>query len=79
MILERGWSTRPEAAAYLQGPRYAAQVEGLKAHVSNHGGLRVASQCVFIPDGMLTTAGVRGSRPTALIAAFGTFNQIRTT
>ena len=77
VILELGWSSRLAAAAYLQGPRYGAQVDGLKAHVSNLGAFRVASQCVFIRDGVLTTAGLRGSRPAALIEALGAFNQIQ--
>jgi len=76
VILELGWSSRIAAEAYLQGPRYAAQAKGLKAHVSSLGAFRVASQVVFIRDGVLTTAGLRGSRPASLIEALGAFNQV---
>ncbi len=76
-ILELGWASRIAAEAYLRGDAYAAQAEALKAHVSALGAFRVERQCVFIRDGVLTTAGLRGSRPAELIEALGAFNQTR--
>jgi hypothetical protein len=36
----------------------------------------VSGVYTFIRDGKLTTAGLRGSRPAALIEALGAYNQI---
>ena len=74
-ILELGWSSRLAAEAYLAGPAYAGQAEGLRAHVGALDAFRVVRQCVFIRDGVLTTAGLRGSRAAELIEALGARNQ----
>ena len=76
-ILELGWTSRLAAEAYLAGPAYAGLAEGLGAHVAALGAFRVVRQCVFIRDGVLTTAGLRGSRAAELIEALGALNQTR--
>lgn len=74
-IVEVGFASRLDAAAYLAGEAYRRQAEGLREHVSDLGAFLVSRQCVFIRDGVLTTAGLRGSRAAELIAALGALNQ----
>ena len=74
-IVEVGWTDRLAAEAFLAGGAYAALAEGLATHVAALGAFLVTRQCVFIRDGVLTTAGLRGSRPAELIAALGALNQ----
>lgn len=76
-ILEVGWPSRIGAETFVRSERYAQQAEGLKTEVSALGAFLVVRQCVFIRDGVLTTAGLRGSRPAELIEALGAFNQVQ--
>ncbi|MGI3778442.1 MAG: EthD domain-containing protein [Janthinobacterium lividum] len=74
-ILELCWPHRLAAEAFLSGPRYAALAGDMAAHVSALGCFLVSGVYTFIRDGALTTAGLRGSRPAALIERLGALNQ----
>ncbi|RYE94853.1 MAG: hypothetical protein EOO75_00870 [Myxococcales bacterium] len=75
-ILELGWPGRLAAESYLRSTRHAAQAGALGAHVKALGAFQVAGVYTFCRDGVLTTAGLRGSRPAALIEALGAANQV---
>jgi hypothetical protein len=75
-ILEVAWTDRLAAEAWLRSDAYAAQAKALSSHVSDLGAFLVKGVYTFIRDGRLSTAGLRGSRPAALIEQLGAFNQI---
>ncbi len=74
-ILELCWPTRLAAESFLAGDRYASLSDGMATHVSALGCFLVTGVHTFIRDGVLTTAGLRGSRAAALIEQLGALNQ----
>jgi EthD domain len=55
---------------------FQASIAGQRKHVRNLTAFAVGGVFTFVRDGKLTTAGLRGSRPAALIKRLGSNNQI---
>jgi hypothetical protein len=75
-MLEIAWRDRLQAESYFAGDAHAARSAALAGHVGAIGAWRVKGSYTFIRDGVLTTAGLRGSRAAALIDRLGARNQV---
>lgn len=75
-LLEVAWTDRILADRWLSGPAQARHSDALAATVGSIGAFLVEGTYTYIRDGILTTAGLRGSRAAMLIEALGATNQV---
>jgi len=61
---------------FLDSSTYQKTLEKQKEHVSHLSAFRVSGVFTYIRDGVLTTAGLRGSRAAELIRDLGAINQV---
>jgi hypothetical protein len=61
---------------FLASKVYEKMLEAQKEHVSHLSAFRVSGVFTYIRDGVLTTAGLRGSRAAELIRDLGAINQV---
>ncbi len=76
-LIETAWVSRLAATAYQDSEAYAEMADRLGSVTSAMGAYLVSGVYTFIRDGRLTTAGLRGSRPAALIEKMGALNQTK--
>jgi hypothetical protein len=74
-IVEIGFETSLSAARFFESNEFQATVEGQAAHLRSMAVFLVTGVYTYIRDGVLTTAGLRGSRPAELIEKLGALNQ----
>lgn len=74
-LLEVAWQDRLAAETFLASDRYAQLAADIAPHCATLGAFRVKGVYTYIRDAVLTTAGLRGSRPAMLIDALGASNQ----
>ncbi len=64
------------ARAFFATELYQATVEGQSKHVRSLGVFLVTGVYTYVRDGIVTTAGLRGSRAAEMIEQLGTANQL---
>ncbi len=74
-LVEIAWTSRLAAEAFLAGEAYRPHADALARHTSALGAFLVGGVYTFIRDGILTPAGLRGSRAAELIERLGARNQ----
>jgi hypothetical protein len=76
-MIEIGFATALAARTFFETDAYKATVPGLAANVRTLGVFLVTGVYTFIRDGVMTQAGLRGSRAAELIAGIGATNHAR--
>lgn len=74
-IIEIGFDTALSARAFFETATYQDTVAGQSQHVRNLGVFLVSGMYTYVRDGMITMAGLRGSRQAEIIEEIGAANQ----
>ena len=74
-VMEIGFDDALGARRFFEGEVFRVSLQNQARHVKALAACRVAAVHVFVRDGAITTAGLRGADSAALITAFGAVNQ----
>jgi hypothetical protein len=76
-VIEIGFASAFTARQFRESDIYRATVEDQRKHLRSVGAFLVTGIYTYVRDGVITTAGLRGSRTAALIERIGAVNQTR--
>jgi hypothetical protein len=76
-MIEIGFASGLAARTFFETDAYKATVPGLTENVRSLGVFLVTGVYTFVRDGVMTTAGLRGSRAAEIIATVGATNHMR--
>jgi hypothetical protein len=65
------------AGKFRESEAYRATIEDQRKHLRSVGAFLVAGIYTYVRDGVITTAGLRGSRTAELVERIGAVNQTR--
>jgi hypothetical protein len=74
-VIEIGFASALAAHEFCESETYRATVEEQRGHLRSVGAFLVTGVYTYIRDGVITTAGLRGSRTAELIERIGAVNQ----
>jgi hypothetical protein len=75
-MIEIGFATALAARTFFETEAYKATVPGLVEHVRSLGVFLVTGVYTFVRDGVMTSAGLRGSRAAEIIQTIGATNHM---
>ena len=76
-VIEIGFASALTAREFCESEAYRATVEEQRRHLRSVGAFLVTGVYTYVRDGVITTAGLRGSRTAELIERIGAVNQTR--
>jgi hypothetical protein len=76
-VIEIGFASALTAREFHESETYRATIEDQGRHLRSVGAFLVTGVYTYVRDGVLTTAGLRGSRTAELIERIGAINQTR--
>ena len=76
-VAEVAFENARTAREFFEGGAFQKVLAGQPKHLDALGAYLVTGIYTFVRDGVITTAGLRGSRPAALIDAIGAANQVK--
>jgi len=76
-VLEIGFASALTAREFFESDTFRATVEEQRGHLRSVGTFLVTGIYTYVRDGVITTAGLRGSRTAELIERMGAVNQTR--
>jgi hypothetical protein len=76
-VIEIGFASALTAREFCESEAYRATVEDQRRHLRSVGAFLVTGVYTYVRDGVITTAGLRGSRTAELIERMGAVNQTR--
>jgi hypothetical protein len=76
-VIEIGFASALTAREFCESEAYRATIEEQRTHLRSVGAFLVTGIYTYVRDGVLTTAGLRGSRTAELIERIGATNQTR--
>jgi hypothetical protein len=76
-VIEIGFASAFTAREFFDSEAFRATVEDQRRHIRSIGTFRVSGVYTYVRDGVITTAGLRGSRTAELIEQIGAVNQTR--
>jgi hypothetical protein len=74
-VIEIGFASALTARQFCESEAYRATVEEQRKHLRSVGAFLVTGVYTYVRDGVITTAGLRGSRTAELIERIGAVNQ----
>ena len=72
-----GFASPLTAREFWESETYRATIEEQRRHLRSVGAFLVTGVYTYVRDGVITTAGLRGSRTAELIERIGAVNQTR--
>jgi hypothetical protein len=76
-VIEIGFASALTAREFCESETYRATIEDQRRHLRSVGAFLVTGVYTYVRDGVITTAGLRGSRTAELIERIGAVNQTR--
>jgi hypothetical protein len=76
-VIEIGFASALTARAFWESDAYLTTIEDQRRYLRSVGAFLVTGVYTYVRDGVITTAGLRGSRTAELIARIGAVNQTR--
>jgi hypothetical protein len=76
-VIEIGFASALTARQFREGKIYRETIEEQRRHLRSVGACLVTGIYTYVRDGVITTAGLRGSRTAELIERIGAVNQTR--
>jgi hypothetical protein len=76
-VIEIGFASALTAGKFRESEAYRATIEDQRKHLRSVGAFLVTGIYTYVRDGVITTAGLRGSRTAELIERSGAVNQTR--
>ena len=76
-VVEIGFASALTAREFYESETYRATIEDQRRYVRSVGAFLVTGVYTYVRDGVITTAGLRGSRTAELIERIGADNQMR--
>jgi hypothetical protein len=76
-VIEIGFASALTAREFWESEAYLATIEDQRRYLRSVGAFLVTGVYTYVRDGVITTAGLRGSRTAELIARIGAVNQTR--
>jgi hypothetical protein len=76
-VIEIGFASALTAREFWESETYLATIEDQRRYLRSVGAFLVTGVYTYVRDGVITTAGLRGSRTAELIARIGAVNQTR--
>jgi hypothetical protein len=76
-IIEIGFTSALTAREFCESETYRATIEEQRRHLRSVAAFLVTGVYTYVRDGVITTAGLRGSRTAELIERIGAVNQTR--
>jgi hypothetical protein len=76
-VIEIGFASALTAREFCESETYRATIEDQRRYLRSVGAFLVSGVYTYVRDGVITTAGLRGSRTAELIERIGAFNQTR--
>jgi hypothetical protein len=76
-VIEIGFASALAAREFWESEIYRATIEEQRKHLRSVGTFLVTGVYTYVRDGVITTAGLRGSRTAELIERIGAVNQTR--
>jgi hypothetical protein len=76
-VIEIGFASAFTAGKFRESEAYRATIEDQRKHLRSVGAFLVTGIYTYVRDGVITTAGLRGSRTAELIERSGAVNQTR--
>jgi hypothetical protein len=76
-VIEIGFASALTARGFFESETFRATIEEQREHLRSAGAFLVIGVYTYVRDGVLTTAGLRGSRTAELIERMGAVNQTR--
>jgi hypothetical protein len=76
-VIEIGFASAFTAREFCESEAYRATIEEQRRHLRSVGAFLVTGVYTYVRDGVITTAGLRGSRTAELIERIGAVNQTR--
>jgi len=76
-VIEIGFASALTARAFWESEAYLATIEDQRRYLRSVGAFLVTGVYTYVRDGVITTAGLRGSRTAELIERIGAVNQMR--
>jgi hypothetical protein len=76
-VVEIGFASALTAREFCESEAYRATIEDQRRHLRSVGAFLVTGVYTYVRDGVITTAGLRGSRTAELIERIGAVNQTR--
>lgn len=74
-VIEIGFASALAARQFCESDAYRTTIEDQRRHLRSVGAFLVTGVYTYVRDGMITTAGLRGSRTAELIERIGAVNQ----
>jgi hypothetical protein len=76
-VIEIGFASALAAREFCESDAYRATIEEQRRHLRSVGAFLVTGVYTYVRNGVITTAGLRGSRAAELIERIGAVNQTR--
>lgn len=76
-VIEIGFASALTAREFCESEAYRATIEDQRRYLRSVGAFLVTGVYTYVRDGVITTAGLRGSRTAELIERIGAVNQTR--
>jgi hypothetical protein len=76
-VIEIAFSSALTAREFCEGETYRATIADQRRHLRSVGAFLVTGVYTYVRDGMITTAGLRGSQAAEIIERIGAVNQMR--
>ena len=76
-VIEIGFASALTAREFCESEAYRATIEDQRRYLRSVGAFLVTGVYTYVRDGVITTAGLRGSRTAELIKRIGAVNQTR--
>jgi hypothetical protein len=76
-VIEIGFTSALTAREFCESETYRATIEEQRRHLRSGAAFLVTGVYTYVRDGVITTAGLRGSRTAKLIERIGAVNQTR--
>jgi hypothetical protein len=76
-VIEIGFASALAAREFCESEAYRATIEDQRRYLRSVGAFLVTGVYTYVRDGVITTAGLRGSRTAELIERIGAVNQTR--
>ena len=74
-VIEIGFASALTAREFCESETYRATIEDQRRYLRSVGAFLVSGVYTYVRDGVITTAGLRGSRTAELIERIGAVNQ----
>jgi hypothetical protein len=76
-VIEIGFASALTARAFCESEAYRVTIDDQRRYLRSVGAFLVTGVYTYVRDGVITTAGLRGSRTAELIERIGAVNQTR--